>query len=145
MFAAKYNPANRVRPTSGEREGKRGMRGISTVRRAMSLRSLVVACAALSLIAVPSIQAQEVGASLNGTVKDPNGLGVAGAAVQATNQATGIRTNTTSSETGDYVLPSLTPGTYRLTVEKPGFKTAVLNDITLVVFQRARLDVNVEV
>jgi hypothetical protein len=111
----------------------------------MSLLSVAVACAALTLIAVPSVQAQEVGASLNGTVKDPNGLGVAGAAVQATNQATGIRTNTTSSETGDYVLPSLTPGTYRLTVEKPGFKTAVLNDITLVVFQRARLDVNVEV
>ena len=94
---------------------------------------------------IPRALAQEVGASLTGSVVDPNGLGIGEASITATNQATGIKVSTTTNVTGDYVLPSLTPGTYSLTAEKPGFKTTVLNDITLVVFQRARMNVPLEI
>ena len=89
--------------------------------------------------------AQEVSAGLSGTVMDANGLGIPGASVQATNQATGASVKTTSGDTGDYVLPSLAPGTYTLTAEKTGFQTSVLGNITLVVFQRARMDIHLEV
>ena len=88
---------------------------------------------------------QEVGATLSGQVLDPNGLGIPAAAIQVTNQATGITVKVTSGDNGEYIVPSLAPGTYRLTAEKTGFRTAVLNDIALVVFQRARMDVRMDV
>lgn len=101
-------------------------------------RGLVVTgTAVLLLLNIPRALTQEVGASLTGRVVDPNGFSISDAAITATNQATGIKVTTTSNATGDYVLPSLTPGTYTLTVEKSGFKTSVLSDITLLVFQRA--------
>jgi protocatechuate 3,4-dioxygenase beta subunit len=91
------------------------------------------------------LRAQEVGATLSGTVIDANGGGIPSTNIEVTNQATGIAVKTVSGDNGDYVVPSLAPGTYRLTAEKPGFRTAVLNDITLVVFQRARMDVHMDV
>lgn len=99
----------------------------------------------LVALTVFPLPAQEVGATVAGLVSDPNGLGVPEARVQATNEATGVTTSTVTSSTGDYVVPSLAPGTYRLTIEKPGFKTSVLSNITLEVFQRARLDIRMEV
>lgn len=91
------------------------------------------------------MRAQEVGATLSGTVLDANGGGIPSTNIEVTNQATGIAVKTVSGDNGDYVLPSLAPGTYRLTAEKTGFRTAVLTDITLVVFQRARMDVHLDV
>ena len=91
------------------------------------------------------VRAQEVGATLSGSVTDPSASGIPSASIEVTNQATGISVKTTSSENGDYTVPALSPGTYRLTAAKEGFKTAVLNDITLVVFQRARMDVHLDV
>ncbi len=38
---------------------------------------------------------------------------------------------TESNETGNYVLPNLPPGTYRLAVEKQGFKRFVQENIIL--------------
>src|SRR4051794_7956896 len=91
------------------------------------------------------VRAQEVGATLSGSVTDPSASGIPSASIEVTNQATGISVKTTSSDNGDYTVPALAPGTYRLTAAKEGFKTAVLNDITLVVFQRARMDVHLDV
>ncbi len=100
--------------------------------------------ALVTWLCVPSL-AQEVGASLAGTVIDANALGIAGTVVQARNQATGVVARTVSNPTGDYILPSLTPGTYTVTAEKTGFKTSVLTDITLVVNQKAQMDLRLEV
>ncbi|MEO8660151.1 MAG: carboxypeptidase-like regulatory domain-containing protein, partial [Bryobacteraceae bacterium] len=114
---------------------------------AVSLSSVRLV-ALLSLVAIPSalsLRAQEVSASINGTVYDPNGLGIPDAAVRAINGSTGLRLTTVSGNNGDFVLPSLPPGTYTLTTEKAGFKTSVQSGVTLVVFQRARMDIHLEV
>src|SRR5262245_29726007 len=89
--------------------------------------------------------AQEVGATLSGVVADPTGASVPEATVRATNQATGVSAQTTTNSNGDYVLPSLPPGTYTLNFEKTGFKTSVISNITLVVYQKARVDAHLEV
>ena len=101
--------------------------------------------AAVFLFTIVSLSAQEVGATLSGTVLDANAGGIPATNIEVTNQATGIAVKTVSGDNGDYVVPSLAPGTYRLTAEKTGFRTAVLTDITLVVFQRARMDVHMDV
>src|SRR5690242_3072930 len=111
-----------------------------------SLSFLTVSLFLFFPLTIPqTLRAQEVGATLSGSVIDPNGLGIPAAGIAVMNQATGITVKVVSGDNGEYIVPSLAPGTYRLTVEKAGFRTAVLTDVTLVVFQRARLDIHMDV
>src|SRR5271155_5549911 len=77
------------------------------------------------LISVPigNVYAQGAG-QLTGTVKDASGAVVARSEISATNVGTGIRVQTTSNETGTYLLPELAPGVYDVTCQLTGFKTA---------------------
>jgi carboxypeptidase family protein/TonB-dependent receptor-like protein len=61
--------------------------------------------------------------SIQGTVTDPSGAVVAGAAVSATNLATGVRTDRKTTDAGFFVLPLLPAGDYTVTVTATGFQT----------------------
>lgn len=98
----------------------------------------------LILLGVAPSRAQEVGATLFGTVSDPTGLVIPGAQVTATNEGTGRTFEVLSSETGEYILPSLTPATYTVRVEKAGFNTSILT-MTLGVFQKSRVNIQLEI
>src|SRR5580658_9974953 len=89
----------------------------------------------LALLLVPlHAHAQGLG-SILGRVTDPAGNGVAGAQVTATQAGTGFsRAGTTDTE-GLYVIPSLQPAVYDLTVEAKGFSTSKQNGITLLADQ----------
>lgn len=69
--------------------------------------------------------------SIAGTVKDVQGLPVAGAAIVITNQGTGAEYKTTTSDLGAYHIPSLDFGRYKVTVTKQGFRTGTVTDIKL--------------
>ena len=99
----------------------------------------------LSLFIVPSLQAQVVNATLTGTVKDSSGAVIAGAKVVATNTGTNLTHETVTDTQGNYRLPSLVPGQYKLQAELQGFKTSVISGITLQVAQQARVDVELQV
>lgn len=58
---------------------------------------------------------------LTGTVTDPSGAAIASAKITFRNAATGITTQLTTSSVGLYT-ETLTPGTYTITVEAPGFE-----------------------
>ena len=75
-------------------------------------------------------QAQGLG-SILGRVTDPAGAGVAGAQVTATQEGTGFTRVATTDTEGLYVLPSLRPAVYNLTVEGKGFSTSKQIGITL--------------
>src|SRR5262245_10133643 len=99
---------------------------------------------ALMLLSAARVYAQTSG-EITGLVTDPSGAAVAGATVTVTNKATGAtRISATNSE-GFYAFPSLLPGVYELKIERQGFKTAQLDNITLEVQQTARRDVTMEV
>src|SRR5262249_2738689 len=53
------------------------------------------------------------------------------AKITATQQETRKSTETLSNSTGEYVFPSLQPGTYSLVVEASGFRKAVINELEL--------------
>ncbi len=79
-----------------------------------------------------------------GTVTDNSGAVVAKASVNITNVATGSVTHTETSSSGDYTAPFLQVGTYKVTVEAPGFQKSVVDNISLVVAQQARADVTLK-
>jgi hypothetical protein len=90
-------------------------------------------------------QAQSNASDLQGVVRDQSGAVVSGATVTARNPATNTSKGTTSNGEGAYLIVSLTPGDYEVTVEAPNFKKALLPGVTLTVGQRADLDVTLEV
>src|ERR1041384_5877528 len=84
---------------------------------------------------------QEFRATLVGRVADPSGAPAPKAAVPHPQQATNVQHKPASTESGDYTLPFLPPGDYRLEVEMPGFRRFVRDGITLRVQDRASIDV----
>jgi len=89
--------------------------------------------------------AQEVRASVTGTVTDPQGAPIPGVAVVATNLATNATIAQETNENGLYLAPFLQPGTYRISAEKSGFKRFVRDGIVLQAQDRARVDITLEI
>ncbi|PYT24164.1 MAG: hypothetical protein DMG57_29580 [Acidobacteria bacterium] len=83
--------------------------------------------------------------TLNGTVLDPAGAVVPGAAVVITNTATGVETKTTTTGSGAYTVPYLTAGTYSIRVTAPGFRTAEDTNVILRVAQNLTVNMTLEV
>src|SRR5690348_7110149 len=108
----------------------------------MSLLTRVLFLSAGSALAC---QAQTTFATITGSVTDPNGLIVPGAAITATNTETNYRYSAASNEAGVYTVPQLREGTYQVAVRAAGFKEFVASDVTLAARDVRRLDVKLEV
>ena len=65
---------------------------------------------------------QSSNATITGFVQDASQAFVPGTTVTATNNATGIVITTVSNEAGSYTIPSLLPGSYKLSATLPGFQ-----------------------
>ena len=88
--------------------------------------------------------AQEINALLTGTVTDPSGAFVVGAAVTVLNLGTGFSAATKSGVDGTYFLTQLPRGDYRLTVEGQGFRHYNREPITLSVGDKANVPVSLQ-
>jgi hypothetical protein len=80
-------------------------------------------------------------AVINGTVTDPSGASVAGAKVQLTSPATGLRREFETQSNGIYEFPSLPVGSYDISVSRSGFETYSLTKVDVLVGQVRTLDV----
>src|SRR5499426_37299 len=89
--------------------------------------------------------AQTPTATVTGQARDASGAAIPGVRVSARNVQTNIERSAVTSESGDYTIPLLNIGEYRVSVEKQGFKKAVQTGLTLQVDQKARLDFTLEV
>ncbi len=89
--------------------------------------------------------AQQSTARLLGVVQDQTGGVVVGATVKAANTATGQERSVLTDQAGEYSIPLLPIGEYRLTAEASGFKTATISGLVLQVNQEARVDVTLQV
>lgn len=113
------------------------------LRRIIRGQALCRACVpilALGLLLVPASYTQVVTATLTGTVTDDSGASVPRANVTATETTTGVSRSTVTSVDGVYSLPFLSPGTYRVDIEKTGFKKSSQEAVTLGVSTVARVD-----
>jgi hypothetical protein len=101
----------------------------------------VLATVALTLGAHTTLaRAQATNAQVLGKVADPTGAAIPNASVSIKNHGTGLERTVTSSNDGDYVIPSLPVGSYTLTVTVAGFKSYTQSGITLEGGQQARLN-----
>src|ERR1700676_2542106 len=85
----------------------------------------------LFFLFVYSSAAQSPTGTISGIVTDPTGATIAGAEVLVVNDATRVQFSGKTNEEGIYVVPNLTPGSYRVQVSKVGFKTIIKPDIVL--------------
>lgn len=86
-------------------------------RAAMQTR---MAC--LLFAASLSLFGQSGAGTIQGTVTDASSAAIAGATVQALNQATGVSIETTANDSGFYAIKGLFAGSYRVTYGAPGMK-----------------------
>src|SRR5437867_3756826 len=84
-------------------------------------------------------------AQISGSVQDQSGAVLPGVEVTATQTETGVRRTTVTNETGNYVLPNLPLGSYRLETALPGFRTFVQTGIVLQVNSNPTLKIVLQV
>src|SRR5579871_256985 len=97
--------------------------------------------AALLPVVAAGLWGQAITGSLLGVVTDASGAVISGATITAINNGTGESRMAISSTAGEYSIPSLPPGEYRIAVEFPGFKKFERSPILVDVLQAVRVDV----
>lgn len=105
-----------------------------------SIRTLLL-CLSVAAMA----WAQDFRATINGRVIDPSGSAVPNANVEVRNLGTNEASTAKSDNQGNYVVPFLRPGNYKITVTASGFKTYTRESVTLQVGQTAGIEAQLEV
>jgi hypothetical protein len=105
---------------------------------------LVSAALILAFCGAQGVVAQDVTASVVGTVTDPSGAAVAGATVTAKSVERGQNYTAVTNESGLYRISQLPAGSYEMKVEKPGFASIAYPAFVLAVNQVARVDVGMK-
>ena len=85
-------------------------------------------CLTIIISATGYCFAQSTG-NIKGTVADPNGGLVAGAAIEAVNNQTGEKRTATTSDVGTYNITNLPVGVYTLTATATGFGPGTAKDV----------------
>src|ERR1039457_60074 len=92
-----------------------------------------------------SVCAQQDVGIISGTVRDPSGAVIAGAAMVARELATNVETKTVSNGDGAYVFERMPTGTYNVTATRQGFKTTVMTGVRVIEGATQSLDFNLVV
>ncbi len=92
-----------------------------------------------------AVFAQQGTSTVRGTVVDPTGNVVSGAAVTLTNLGTGAARTTTTTDAGVYVFDFIAIGDYKIEVEAAGFKKKAVTDIHALVAKSSTVDVALEI
>jgi hypothetical protein len=111
------------------------------IRSLAMVRFFAVAALSMTFALGMPANAQTFRGTILGTVTDSSGAAVSGATVTVKNTGTGLLRTVTSDDDGNYSTPELPIGTYSVSVEKSGFKTAVVNGISVEVSSERRADV----
>src|SRR5688572_19339122 len=118
------------------------------MKRTAFLRSLGLISSILLtvLLLLPSSAFGQAGTStVGGIVTDPQGNVVSGASVTLVNVGTNTSRTTTTNDVGKYSFEFVPPGDYRVEVEAPNFKKAVLTGVHALVTQPVTADVKLEI
>src|SRR5262249_17284353 len=97
------------------------------------------------MVFVPALCAQTTSTEITGVITDSTGSIVQGAAVTLTRVATEETRKTSTNTDGVYSFPLIEPGEYKVRVELSGFKSTTVFNVNVLLQQRARVDITLEV
>src|SRR5206468_478046 len=97
------------------------------------------------LCSADSATGQSARGTITGIVKDPSGAVVPGADISIVEKATGVITQATSTDAGVYRAPYVPPGKYKISASLAGFKTAIADNVDVLVGQTVTVDFALEV
>jgi len=103
--------------------------------------AIAVLFAFLAYVYAPAAMAQTFRGSIQGTITDSSGAAIPGAQVKVFSPSTGSSRTIEANDRGEYVASELPLGTYSVTVEKKGFRTTTLTEISVSVGSPTRADV----
>lgn len=107
-------------------------------RRTAATRSLLAIVTLLWFSA--AAVAQSTAGRILGTLTDQSGAAVAGASVVVTDVQRGTSRTVTTDDSGNYAVPDLQPGTYKIHAEAKGFKSVERPNVLLEVATDVRAD-----
>lgn len=106
---------------------------------------LLLFSAILFALAAPASRAQELTATLSGTIADPSGALIPNAAITITeNGVNGDARVIQSDSSGRYVAANLPAGTYTVKVVAAGFQTFIAKDVVLNVAEKHALNADLK-
>ena len=108
-------------------------------------KALGVMICAVFLSLPPGAYAQTATGQVNGIVSDSSGGAIAGATVRLTNEGTNIVSQAETNGTGYYLFINVQPGSYNLSVEAKGFKSARLSGLNVAVNQGITQNIRMDV
>ncbi len=111
----------------------------------MGKKPCIMAVSLLLFMLCPAAFGQSVYSTISGTIEDATKALIPGVSITATNTGTGVLTTTLSNEAGAYNFASLSPGTYKVTAELPGFQTETYTNVQLGNAQQLRLNFSLKV
>jgi Carboxypeptidase regulatory-like domain len=92
----------------------------------------------------PATFAQSTFGEIRGTVLDPSGAVVSGAAVTAKNKGTGVSRTGSTDVTGSFSLVNLDAVTFEVAVESGGFRKAITQNVILRAREVVRVDTTLQ-
>ncbi|HZS57338.1 MAG TPA: carboxypeptidase regulatory-like domain-containing protein [Bryobacteraceae bacterium] len=101
--------------------------------------------AAMAMLWATIGPAQSTSGNIAGTIYDQSGATVPNASVSALNTGTGVTKATVATSSGQYRVPDLPVGTYTLHVSAPGFATAEVTNVSVVLNQTVTSNVTIQV
>src|SRR3989442_11773414 len=102
--------------------------------------SLLLALA-FSLCPLSAFAQSQTTGRIAGTVKDQNGRVIVGAEVTVVSKATGDEREANADKEGNYAVPLLPPGAYRVKLTAHGFNSILLDSVQVIITETTPLDV----
>lgn len=116
---------------------------MACVREKINSQFLLFCAVVLLISGVAGAQVEQ--GRFVGHIQDPTGAAIAGASVEATNQATNIVQRAQTNDGGDFVITPVPAGNYLLTVTASGFQKATTKTIEVQVGQIVRQDMTLPI
>ena len=108
------------------------------------MRAKIIAVALLVLVSGVQCVAQTYYGGLRGTVIDPTGQAIVGGTVKLKNEATNVERSVATNGAGEYVISSVDPASYTVTVTANGFKALVRTGVVISTQEFLTLDFSVQ-
>src|SRR2546425_9538519 len=100
---------------------------------AKTTTALLLPFAFLLLPSLSALAQTSTTGRIAGTVRDQSGAVIVGAAGTVVSRTAGEERKVSTDSEGNYSVPSLSPGTYRLTTAASGFNTTIFDTVQVII------------